>query len=81
MEIKREFDFESLKYKCWGEARNTLKKIEENGLEFTFMDYLETAVFYEEIPTLEEVNNFLSIETDYIWDCMKPFIEGCDDDI
>lgn len=79
MEIKREYSFEDLKNECWGGAIDTLNEIEEKGLDYTFMDYLETAVFYDNIPTLTEVNDFLAFEDDYIRECMRPFTEDEED--
>lgn len=77
MEIKKDYSFEDLKNECWGGAIDTLDEIEEKGLDDVFMDYLETAVFYDDanLPTLTEVNDFLTFEDDYIMECMQPFTE------
>lgn len=75
MEIKKEYSFEDLKNECWGGADYILKWVEDNGVEDTFMDYLQTAIFCDDIPTLTEVNDFLRFEDDYIKESMQPFTE------
>ena len=75
MEVKIDYSFEDLKENCWEGAISTLEWIEEKGFEYTFMDYLQTAVFCDNIPTLTELNDFLWFEEDYIKECFRPFIE------
>ena len=54
-----DFDFNDLKNQCWSGAEDTLKDIEDAGLEDEFMNLLEE-LFCDETPTMTEVN-------DYIW--------------
>lgn len=65
IQYKNEIDnFADLKDLCWSGALSRLDEIEELDLEDEFMDYLQE-IFYDETPTLTEIN-------DFIW-------FGCDD--
>ena len=61
MEIMNDYSFEELKDACWSGAEDTLNNIEEANFEDDFMDYLED-VFYDETPTIMQVNDFIRFE-------------------
>ena len=66
MYIKKEIDsFEELKENSWSGATDTLKRIEELGLEDEFMEILEEG-FCDCEPTETELNDFIWFETDEI---------------
>ena len=68
MFVKNEiYDFDSLKEDCWSGAIDTLNTIEEHGMENEFMSYLED-IFYNEIPTMTEVNDFIWFEDETIFE-------------
>ena len=75
MYIKEDYDFNDLMNNCWSGAEETLKVIEENGKEDAFMELLEM-IFTEPLemtftePTLTEVNDFLRLNDDYIYDTL-----------
>lgn len=71
MFVKNEIDFDELKNLCWSDAINTLEKIEENEKETELMDYLENEIFFNEIPTETEVNDFLRFESDEIFERLE----------
>lgn len=70
MQIKTDYSFEDLKSQCWGGAEDTLKVIEEHGKEDLLLDLFENGIFFEEIPTLTEVNDYLAFEEEYIFECL-----------
>lgn len=70
MYIKKEIDFEDLRNICWCGAIDTLNTIEENGKEDWLIDLLED-VFWDEIPTDTEVNDFLWFDTATIFDVLN----------
>lgn len=72
MEIKDEFDFRDLMNKCWSGAKDTLEMIEDKGYEDELMSLLED-VFYGDIPTLTEVNEYLWFEEDAIKEALGIF--------
>lgn len=72
MEIKDDYDFRDLKNKCWSGATSTLDMIEDNGYEDELMSHLED-VFYGDIPTLSEVNDYLWFEEDAIKEALGIF--------
>lgn len=72
MEIKEDYDFRDLKNKCWSGATSTLDMIEDNGYEDELMSLLED-VFYNDIPTLTEVNDYLWFEEDAIKEALGIF--------
>lgn len=59
MEIRDDYSFDDLYDKCWGEAKDLLKCIYDNGAEETFMFYLED-LYRLSTPLLVDV-------TDYLW--------------
>lgn len=68
MFVKNEIDdFYSLEYNCWSGAIDTLNRIKEAEKEEEFMDYLED-VFYGEIPTMTELNDFICFEDEMIFE-------------
>ena len=75
MYIKSDFSFEDLKDQCWGGAEETLKIIEEHNKEELLLDLLENDIFFEEIPTITEVNDYLAFEDEFIFDCLQIEIE------
>lgn len=72
MEIKDEFDFRDLMNKCWSGAKDTLEMIEDKGYEDELMSHLED-VFYGDIPTMTEVNDYLWFEEDAIKEALGIF--------
>lgn len=72
MEIKDEFDFRDLMNKCWSGAKDTLNMIEDKGYEDELMSHLED-VFYGDIPTMTEVNDYLWSEEDAIKEALGIF--------
>ena len=77
MEIKMEFNFYDLQQNCWSGALDTLETIYYHDMEDEFMDYMEQ-VFYDEIPTLTEVNDWLRFEADEIFNVLG--IDECEDE-
>lgn len=70
MYIKVEVDgFEELKNMCWSGALHTLRKIEEADLEVDFIAYLED-VFYDDIPTDTEINDFIWFDDEMIYEAL-----------
>ena len=61
MEVIMDFGFEELKKQCWSGAEDVLKDIEDAGLEDAFMDLLGE-LFFEEPPTMTEVNDYIRFE-------------------
>lgn len=66
MYIKKDFGFEELKDNSWSGAVDTLDDIEKAGKEEELMELLEQ-VFFDEIPTDTEVNDYLWFERDEIY--------------
>lgn len=70
MYIKSELNsFEELKRNSWSGAVDTLNRIEELEFENEFMQILED-VFFDEIPTDTELNDFIWFERDTINDML-----------
>lgn len=66
MYIKKDFGFEELKDNSWSGALDTLEDIEKANKEEELMELLEQ-VFFDEIPTDTEVNDYLWFERDEIY--------------
>lgn len=66
MYIKKDFGFEELKDSSWSGAVDTLEDIEKADKEEELMELLEQ-VFFDEIPTDTEVNDYLWFERDEIY--------------
>ena len=69
MYVKIEMDYRTLKNNSWSGALDTLKDIEEADKEDELMYFLEE-IFNGEIPTETEVNDFLWLERDYIYESL-----------
>lgn len=68
MFVKNEVeDFGWLESNCWSGAIDTLNVISTEGKEDEFIDFLED-VFYNEIPTMTELNDFIWFEDEYIFE-------------
>lgn len=67
MEIKQEYSVYQLACECWSGAEDTLRIIMDNDLEDEFMD-LFNEVFFEEIPDMTEVNDWLRFEDKWIFE-------------
>lgn len=65
--IKEISDFYNLYENSWSGAIDTLKDIENAGLEEDFMNNLENMYFAGETPTETEVNDFIWFERDTIY--------------
>ena len=74
MEIKRECGFNELQEMCWSGAVDTLNTISKHDKEDEFMKYLEE-VFSDDIPTEEEVNDFIWFEYDAIFEALDINLE------
>lgn len=61
MFVKKEISFDDLKEICWSGALQNLEEIEEKGKENELMQLLGE-VFFDEIPTETELNDFLWFE-------------------
>lgn len=66
MYIKKDYGFEELKDNSWSGALDTLEDIEKADKEEELMELLEQ-VFFDEIPTDTEVNDYLWFERDEIY--------------
>ena len=66
MYIKKDIGFEELKDNSWSGAVDTLEDIEKADKEEELMELLEQ-VFFDEIPTDTEVNDYLWFERDEIY--------------
>lgn len=68
MEIRKEIDgFYELEGMCWSGATDTLDHIIEANKEDEFMELIE-GIFYGELPTEGEINDFIWFETDFIYE-------------
>ena len=74
MEIKKDCGFSELQETCWSGAVDTLNTISKHDKEDEFMQYLEE-VFYDDIPTKTEVNDFLWFEDDAIFEALDINLE------
>lgn len=66
MYIKKDLDFEDLRDECWSGAVDTIETIEDKGKEDELMELLEN--YFDDIPTMTEVNDLLWFESEYIFD-------------
>lgn len=69
MYIKDDYNFADLQKRCWSGAINTLNTIEENDKEEELMQLLDDN-FWNEVPTMTEVNDFLWFEDEYIFETL-----------
>ena len=68
MEIRKEInDFYALADMVWSGATDTIADIQNANKGDEFMIFLE-GVFYDEVPTDTEVNNFIWHDRDYIYE-------------
>ncbi|MEG0898487.1 MAG: hypothetical protein RSF40_02095 [Oscillospiraceae bacterium] len=67
-------DFYIYSFPAWGGAENTKQNILNANLEDEFDLYIHS-IFCNEMPTKEEVNNFLYYDSDKIYEAL-----GLDDD-
>lgn len=65
MEIKKEYSVYQLYCDSWSGARDTLSAIMKYDKEDEFMD-LFSEMFFEQVPTLTEVNDWLWFDSDWI---------------
>lgn len=70
MEIKKDYSVYHLYCESWGGARDTLSTIIKHNKEDEFMD-LFSEVFYDTIPSLTEVNDWLWFDDDYILEILE----------
>lgn len=73
MEIKQDYDVSTLQYVTWGGAEDVLDRIMHEDKEDEFMDLFEQ-IFYDRVPDLTEVNDWLRFEWEDIFDYLG--IEG-----
>ena len=69
MEIKQDMDFNDLRNNCWGQATKILEEISNADKEDDLMYYLEE-IYYDEIPTLTEVNDILAYDWEQVYDAI-----------
>lgn len=70
MQIIIEIDgFRALKHNSWSGAIDTLNDIENVGLEDEFMELMEE-IFYGEIPTETEINDWIWFDRDFIYESL-----------
>ena len=72
MYIKQDMDFNDLMNNCWSGAVDTLKTIEEHNKEEELMAHLEEIFesYFDNVPTMTEVNDYLWFEDEYIFQCL-----------
>lgn len=70
MYVKEELYFNDLVNKAWSGGADTLETVSQFDKESELMDLLES-VFYEEIPELVELNDYLWFERDYIFEALE----------
>ena len=70
MYVKKEYDFNDLKRNSWSGAIATLEIVEKNDKEEELMQLLED-VFYDNIPSETEVNDFLWFDDEYIFESLE----------
>ncbi len=69
MWIKKEYDYNDLKENSWSGAVNTLRRIEEANKEEELMNFLED-IFYKNIPSDTDVNDFLWFDSELIYESL-----------
>ena len=79
MEIKQDMDFNDLRNNCWGQATQILEEISNADKEDDLMYYLEE-IYYDEIPTLTEINDLLAYDWKQVYDVIGMSDEDEDDD-
>lgn len=67
MEIRVEITSWNLKDMTWSGGRETVEDVENAGKLDELMEYMEE-VFWNETPTMDDVNNWLWFEDDDIYD-------------
>lgn len=65
MYVKTYLNINGLIENCWNEADEFVKKLDDLGKGEELMEFLNEA-FDREIPSMEELNDFLEEEEDYI---------------
>ena len=72
MYIKQDMDFNDLMNNCWSGAIDTLKTIEEHDKEDELMGHLAEIFesYFDNVPTMTEVNDYLWFEWETIFDCL-----------
>lgn len=68
MYVKRDLDFRGLEYNCWC-CEDVLEKIADANMEDALMDLLEE-IFYSEVPTMTEINDFIRFDYEYIYETL-----------
>ena len=66
MYVKKDLDFRNLEDNCWC-CDDVLEKIADANMEDALMDLLEE-VFFSEVPTMTEVNDFIRFDYEYIYE-------------
>lgn len=69
MYIKQDMDFNDLINNCWRGAIDTLNRIKESNKEDEFMALLEEQ-WFGEMPTMTEVNDYLWLKDEFIFECL-----------
>lgn len=72
MYIKQDMDFNDLMNNCWSGAVDTLKTIEKHDKEEELMSHLEE-MYYDEIPAMTEINDYLWFEDETIFNVLGIF--------
>lgn len=72
MYIKQEMDFNDLMNNCWGGAIDTLNTINEWNKGNELMEHLKDifSSYFDNIPTMTEVNDYLRFEDEDIFEAL-----------
>lgn len=73
MTIKKDYGFYDLKDEVWQGAVDTLDKIENEGKQDEFMEFLES--YFVDVPTITEVNDLLWFENDFVFESLGMEVE------
>lgn len=76
--IKQEIDFNDLKDMVWSGAVDTIQRVEDEQKEEELMNLLNE-IFFEQQPDMTEVNDYLWIDSDYIYECLDISFDEEDD--
>lgn len=78
MYVKKDLDFSDLERECWC-CEDVLETIYNADKEDALMDLLEET-FYEQIPTMTELNDLIRFDYEWIYECLGISEEEDDED-
>jgi hypothetical protein len=73
------WDFRTLYDLCWGQAINVLDEIQEHDKEDELMEHL-VEVYQGDIPSLTDINDYISYEWEEIYQAINMEENEDDDD-